>query len=133
MNTLNKSSRTKNTMYNLISILFGQVINLILQFVVRTVFINTLGKDGFSDVFPIMRKEKKPILEKYNGNLLIVVGTNDSYLNPYSNYEALEKWLKNNFINAKIDYLNLEGETHSFTNNTENIAKKLTEMVLKIL
>ncbi len=96
-------------------------------------FINTLGKDGFSDVFPIMRKEKNPILEKYNGNLLIVVGTNDSYLNPYSNYEALEKWLKNNFINAKIDYLNLEGETHSFTNNTENFAKKLTEMVLKIL
>ena len=53
MNTLNKSSRTKNTMYNLISILFGQVINLILQFVVRTVFINTLGKSylGINGLF----------------------------------------------------------------------------------
>lgn len=40
----NQGSRTKNTIYNFISGIGGQLITVILHFVVRTAFIHTLGK-----------------------------------------------------------------------------------------
>ena len=46
-------SRTKNTIYNFISSIGGQFLTILLQFVVRTVFIATLGKSylGISGLF----------------------------------------------------------------------------------
>lgn len=46
-------SRTKNTIYNFISSIGGQLITVVMQFVVRTVFIYTLGKSylGVSGLF----------------------------------------------------------------------------------
>lgn len=41
---MNKQSRTTNTLYNFISSIGGQLLSVALQFVVRTVFIHTLGK-----------------------------------------------------------------------------------------
>jgi len=50
---MKKNSRTKNTIYNFTSSIFGQFITIIMQFVVRTVFIQTLGKSylGISGLF----------------------------------------------------------------------------------
>lgn len=46
-------SRTKNTIYNFISSIGGQFIAILMQFIVRTVFIETLGKSylGISGLF----------------------------------------------------------------------------------
>lgn len=46
-------SRTANTFYNFVTSIGGQFLTIILQFVVRTVFINTLGKSylGISGLF----------------------------------------------------------------------------------
>ena len=46
-------SRTANTFYNFITSIFGQLLSIILQFVVRTVFIHTLGKSylGINGLF----------------------------------------------------------------------------------
>ena len=46
-------SRTTNTIFNFLSSIGGQFITIIMQFVVRTVFINTLGKSylGISGLF----------------------------------------------------------------------------------
>lgn len=41
---MKNNSRTTNTIYNFIASLGGQVITIIIQFIVRTVFIHTLGK-----------------------------------------------------------------------------------------
>lgn len=41
---INQNSRTKNTIYNFVSSIGGQVLTIVLQFAVRTVFIHTLGK-----------------------------------------------------------------------------------------
>lgn len=41
---MNTNSRTTNTIYNFISGIGGMLVSIIVQFVVRTVFINTLGK-----------------------------------------------------------------------------------------
>lgn len=48
-----KNSRTKNTIINTITGFGGQFLNVILQFVVRTVFIHTLGKEylGINGLF----------------------------------------------------------------------------------
>lgn len=50
---MKKNSRTKNTIYNFTSGIFGQFLTIIMQFVVRTVFIQTLGKSylGISGLF----------------------------------------------------------------------------------
>jgi O-antigen/teichoic acid export membrane protein len=47
------NSRTTNTIYNFTSSIGGQLITIIMQFVVRTVFINTLGKSylGINGLF----------------------------------------------------------------------------------
>ena len=46
-------SRTRNSMLNLISALVGQILSLVLKFVVQTVFIYTLGKEylGLNGLF----------------------------------------------------------------------------------
>lgn len=46
-------SRTTNTIYNFISSVGGQLITILMQFIVRTVFINTLGKSylGINGLF----------------------------------------------------------------------------------
>ena len=46
-------SRTANTFYNFFSSVLGQFISIFLQFIVRTVFINTLGKSylGINGLF----------------------------------------------------------------------------------
>lgn len=41
---IDQNSRTKNTIYNFVSSIGGQVLTIVLQFAVRTVFIHTLGK-----------------------------------------------------------------------------------------
>lgn len=48
-----KNSRTTNTIYNFTSSIGGQLLTIILQFAVRTVFVNTLGKSylGISGLF----------------------------------------------------------------------------------
>ena len=48
-----KNSRTKNTIYNFISSVFGQFLTIIMQFIVRTIFIRTLGKSylGINGLF----------------------------------------------------------------------------------
>ena len=48
-----KNSRTANTIYNFVTSIVGQFLTIILQFVVRTAFINTLGKEylGISGLF----------------------------------------------------------------------------------
>lgn len=48
-----KQSRTTNTIYNFITSIGGQLLTIILQFIVRTVFISTLGKEylGISGLF----------------------------------------------------------------------------------
>jgi len=48
-----KKSRTTNTFYNFMTSIAGQLLNIILQFAVRTVFINTLGKSylGINGLF----------------------------------------------------------------------------------
>ena len=50
---MNRNSRTKNTIYNFISSVGGQFIGIVVQFVVRTVFIHTLGKSylGIGSLF----------------------------------------------------------------------------------
>lgn len=50
---MKKNSRTTNTIYNFTSSIGGQLITIIMQFVVRTVFINTLGKSylGINGLF----------------------------------------------------------------------------------
>ena len=50
---MKKNSRTKNTIYNFITSIGGQIITIIMQFVVRTVFIQTLGKSylGINGLF----------------------------------------------------------------------------------
>lgn len=47
------NSRTKNTIYNFLSSMIGQFITILMQFIVRTVFIQTLGKSylGISGLF----------------------------------------------------------------------------------
>ena len=44
LSEINQNSRTKNTIYNFASSIGGQVLSIVLQFAVRTVFIHTLGK-----------------------------------------------------------------------------------------
>ena len=48
-----KTNRTKNTIYNFISGMFGQVLTMIMEFIVRTIFIQTLGKEllGINGLF----------------------------------------------------------------------------------
>ena len=52
--------RTTNTIYNFISIIGGQVINVVIKFIIRTIFIRTLGKsylgiDGlFSNILTML-------------------------------------------------------------------------------
>ena len=50
---MKKNSRTKNTIYNFITSIGGQVITILMQFIVRTVFIQTLGKSylGINGLF----------------------------------------------------------------------------------
>jgi len=50
---MKENSRTLNTIYNFISSIGGQLITIVLHFVVRTVFINTLGKSylGINSLF----------------------------------------------------------------------------------
>ena len=50
---MKKNSRTKNTIYNFISSIGGQFIAILMQFIVRTIFIHTLGKSylGISGLF----------------------------------------------------------------------------------
>ena len=50
---MKNNSRTKNTIYNFISSIGGQFIAILMQFIVRTVFIHTLGKSylGISGLF----------------------------------------------------------------------------------
>ena len=50
---MTKNSRTKNSILNFISSIGGQLITIIMQFVVRTVFIHTLGKSylGINGLF----------------------------------------------------------------------------------
>ena len=50
---MKKNSRTKNTIYNFITSVIGQFITILMQFVVRTVFIQTLGKSylGINGLF----------------------------------------------------------------------------------
>lgn len=50
---MKKNSRTKNTLYNFLSSIVGQFITILMQFVVRTVFIQTLGKSylGINGLF----------------------------------------------------------------------------------
>lgn len=53
MVNMNKNSRTTNTIFNFTSSIGGQLITILMHFVVRTVFINTLGKSylGISGLF----------------------------------------------------------------------------------
>lgn len=48
-----KKSRTVNTIYNFTTGIFGQIVNIVMQFIVRTVFIQTLGKSylGINGLF----------------------------------------------------------------------------------
>ena len=50
---MKSNSRTTNTILNFTSSIGGQFIQVVMQFVVRTVFINTLGKEylGISGLF----------------------------------------------------------------------------------
>ena len=50
---MNQNSRTKNSIYNFLSSIGGQFIIIIMQFIVRTVFIQTLGKSylGINGLF----------------------------------------------------------------------------------
>ena len=50
---LRNNSRTTNTIFNLSSSILGQLITIVMQFAVRTVFINTLGKSylGINGLF----------------------------------------------------------------------------------
>ena len=50
---MNKEARLKNTIFNFISSIGGQLISILMQFVIRTVFIHTLGKSylGISGLF----------------------------------------------------------------------------------
>ena len=50
---MKKNSRTKNTIYNFISSIGGQFVTILMQFVVRTIFIQTLGKSylGINGLF----------------------------------------------------------------------------------
>ena len=86
-----KDSRTSNSFYNLITGVFGQFLNIILQFVVRTVFISTLGKTvlGLSGLFSnilemlslaelgvgsaILFKFYKPIAENNKKKLILLL------------------------------------------------------------
>lgn len=53
LKNMSKNSRTKNSVYNFSSSMAGQLIAITMQFVVRTVFINTLGKSylGINGLF----------------------------------------------------------------------------------
>ena len=53
MITMSNNSRTTNTILNFTSSIAGQLIAIIMQFAVRTVFINTLGKSylGINGLF----------------------------------------------------------------------------------
>lgn len=53
MKAVKKNSRTINTMYNFVSSIGGQFITILMQFVVRTIFIQTLGKSylGINGLF----------------------------------------------------------------------------------
>ena len=48
-----KASRTKNSIFNIGASIGGQLLSIILNFTVRTVFINTLGKEylGLNGLF----------------------------------------------------------------------------------
>lgn len=85
------NSRTKNTIYNFASSMIGQIITVVMQFVVRTVFIQTLGKSylGISGLFSnilsmlslaelgvgsaILFKLYKPIAEKDEKRINILI------------------------------------------------------------
>ena len=88
---MKKNSRTKNTIYNFITSIGGQIITIIMQFVVRTVFIQTLGKSylGINGLFSnilsmlslaelgvgnaILFKLYKPLAEKNEKRINILI------------------------------------------------------------
>ena len=88
---MKKNSRTKNTLYNFLTSIGGQLITILMQFIVRTVFIQTLGKSylGINGLFSnilsmlslaelgvgnaILFKLYKPLAEKNEKRINILI------------------------------------------------------------
>jgi len=94
MESIKKNSRTVNTLYNFIINIGGQFITILMQFIVRTIFIQTLGKSylGINGLF-------SNILSMLS---LAELGVGNAIL--FKLYEPLSKNDTNNSNNYRINF-----------------------------
>ena len=88
--------------------------------------INGYGNDTDSDLFPIRTGKVNPKTLEFTGNVLNVLGTNDSYLQIYTTHQVAEPYFKEALKNANHKFVLLD-DTHAFTENPNRLATEIID------
>ena len=88
--------------------------------------INGYGNNTDSDLFPIRTGKVNPKTLEFTGNVLNVLGTNDSYLQIYTTHQVAEPYFKEALKNANHKFILLD-DTHAFTENPTKLASEIVD------
>ena len=88
--------------------------------------INGYGDNETCDYFPIRTGEHKKEVENYKGNVLNILGDQDSLMKLYCDTKEGAKYFKNSFSSANYKMVVLH-DTHGFNKNPKRLASEITK------